>query len=171
MNNQNTNPPTEDNSNQQKSDKNNSNQNPSNNNHGTPDFETKWKRAIADLENFRKQVERERSDSLKFANEIVLETLIPVFDNFCRASAHLPTEIAKNEWARGILQIEKQFEETLNNLGLKKISAKIGQSADPIQHQIVATGEGKSGEILEILEEGYELNGKILRPTKVKVGK
>lgn len=134
------------------------------------DFEEKYLRACADLENFRKQVERDKSDFAKFANENCLVALLPVLDNFKRAAAHLPEDLAKNEWVRGMTEIEKQFEGTLANLGLKKIEAKVGDALDANKHEAVATGDGESGKILEVLEDGYDLNGKILRAAKVRVG-
>jgi molecular chaperone GrpE len=134
------------------------------------DFEEKYLRACADLENFRKKVERDKSDFAKFANENCLAALLPVFENFQRASNHLPENLKDNEWAGGIAAIEKQFEATLANLGLKKVEAKVGDEFDANSHEVIATGEGKSGEILEVVEDGFELNGKILRSTKVRVG-
>ena len=72
----------------------------------------------------------------------------------------------------GIAGIEKQFEQTLANLGLRQIEVKAGDGCDDaLKFEAIATGEGEGGEILEVLEEGYELNGKVLRAAKVRVGK
>jgi len=135
------------------------------------EFEKKWKRALADLENYRRQVERDRVELIKFANENTIITLLPVLDNFKRAAEHLPPEFTENEWAKGINAIEKQFEQVLESLGLQKITAEIGKDCNPIQHEMIAIGDGKSGKILEVLEDGYELAGKVLRAVKVRVGK
>lgn len=134
------------------------------------EFEEKWKRAVADLENYRRQVENDRVELTKFAGERTLLALLPVFDNFKRASEHRPTELEKNEWAEGVTAIEKQFEQTLADLGLKKIEAPIGTAYDSVRHEPVATAVGETGVILAVIENGYELNGKILRAAKVRIG-
>ncbi|MFA6457995.1 MAG: nucleotide exchange factor GrpE [Patescibacteria group bacterium] len=135
------------------------------------DFEEKYLRACADLENFRKQVERDKIERVKFANENCLVALLPVFENFKRASAHLPENLQTNDWANGIAAIEKQFEATLASLGLRKVAANVGDEFDAHRHEVIATGAGESGKILDLVEEGFELNGKILRAAKVRVGK
>ncbi len=134
------------------------------------DFESLYLRACADLENYRKQVEKDQQDSAKFASERFLITILPVLDNFKRAANHLPTELKKDEWVKGVTGIEKQFEQTLESLGLKKIEAKVGDACDANKHEAIATGEGESGKIIEVVEEGYELNEKVLRAAKVRVG-
>lgn len=159
MNDENQNPPTDD-----------SNP-PTDKPKNKDDFEEKYLRACADLENFRKQVERDKTDFAKFANENCLVALLPILDNFKRAATHLPENLKNDEWVRGVTEVEKQFEQTLENLGLQKIKAKIGELADVTRHEAIATGEGKSGEILKVIEDGYELNNKILRAAKIQVGK
>ena len=135
------------------------------------DFEEKYLRALAELENFRKKVERDKQDFVKLANENALAALLPVLDNFKRASKHLPADLKKNEWAKGIAGIENQFEQTLASLGLRRIEVKAGDACDARRCKAIATGDGESGKILKVLEEGYELNGKVLRAVKVLVGK
>jgi len=135
------------------------------------ELENNWKRCAAELENYRKQVERERLDFAQYANAKALIALLPVLDNFQRANAHLPEDLKDNEWVKGIAGVEAQLEETLTSLGLKKIPVKAGDSVNPNQHEVIAMGEGESGKIIDILEDGYELNRKILRAAKVRVGK
>ncbi len=158
MNDENSNPPTDDDAKNPPADE------------LTNDFEEKYLRACADLENFRKQVERDKIDFAKFAGENILTALLPVLENFKRASAHRPENLAKNEWADGIAAIEKQFESTLAELGLRKIAAKVGADFDANRHEVIATGAGESGKILDLVEDGFELSGKILRAAKVRVG-
>lgn len=135
------------------------------------DFEEKYLRALAELENFRKKVERDKQDFAKLANENALVALLPVLDNFKRASEHLPADLKKNEWAKGIAGIEQQFEQTLASLGLRRIGVKAGDACNARRCEVIAAGEGENGKILEVLEEGYELNEKVLRAAKVRVGK
>ena len=134
------------------------------------ELETNWKRAAADLLNFRKQAEVERASSMKFANEKILNALLPILDNFERAAAHTPAELKDNEWAKGIAAIEAQLATVLTSFGLEKIAAGIGDAVDPNQHELIATGPGAINTITEIFEAGYKLGNKILRATKVRVG-
>lgn len=173
-----TNPPTnDDNQNDQNSDQKDDTQNTDSEHSSgqTPsteetDYESLYLRAKADLENYRRQVEKDRIDFGKFANENLIVQLLPVLDNFQRAANHLPENLKDDEWVKGITGIEKQFEQILESAGLKKIAAKTGADCDTNLHEAIATGEGESGKILEVIEEGYELNGKVLRAAKVKVG-
>ena len=135
------------------------------------DLEDKWKRCAAELENYRKQVEKDRVDFAQFANSQALIALLPVLDNFKRANTHLPEDLQKNEWVKGVASIEAQLEATLKDLGLQELEVKVGDEVNPNLHEVVATGEGESGKILDVLEAGYELHGKILRAAKVRVGK
>lgn len=134
------------------------------------ELEDKWKRTAAEMQNYRQQVERDKIEFVKFACEKALASLLPVLDNFKRASAHLPEDLKNNDWAKGVTAIEIQFEEILDGLGLKKISIKSGEDYNPNQHEVVATTAGEKNKIIDVLEDGYELNGKILRPAKVRVG-
>ncbi|MDD4352518.1 MAG: nucleotide exchange factor GrpE [Candidatus Gracilibacteria bacterium] len=126
-------------------------------------------RSQADFINYKRRNEEERADFASYAAAKVLEEVIAVFDNFKRAAAALPQDLQVNDWAKGIVVIEKHFEDTLNKLGVQKMRS-LGESYNPELHEAVMRGEGKQDEILEELEAGYKLNGKVLRPAKVKVG-
>ena len=119
--------------------------------------------------NYRRRKEEEQADFTAFAGAKVLTEIVEVFDNFRRAVAHLPKDLQGNEWAKGVSQIEKHFEATLSKLGVEKISC-LGETYSPEFHEAMLRGPGKQDEILEELETGYKLNGKVLRPAKVKVG-
>ncbi len=134
------------------------------------ELEDKYKRAVADLANYKRQVETDKTEFAKFASEKTLTAILPILDNFKRAAEHIPADLKTNDWVKGVAAIEQQFEQTLSSLGLKKIAVKIGSTADPAQHQPIGTGPGEQGVILEILEDGYELHGKVISPTKVKIG-
>jgi molecular chaperone GrpE len=134
------------------------------------ELEAKWKRAAADLVNYRKQAEEDRLTFAKFAGEKILNKILPVLDNFKRATQHTPAEVATSDWGKGVNAIETQLEQTLADLGLQKIAAELDSPADPTRHQIIGTGPGAQGTIIEVLEDGYELHGKLVRTAKVKVG-
>ena len=131
-----------------------------------------WQRAKADFLNYKKE-ERERTEeTLKYAGEILSLNLLPILDNFDFASKNLPENLMEDENVKGILQIRKQILDFLKTQGVEEIKAKPGDKFDPSFHEAVETAEGKeAGIILEEIKKGYIINGKVLRPAKVKVSK
>ncbi len=127
------------------------------------------KRAAADLQNFRRRVEEERSELRIFANAELITALFPIIDNLKRAFDNLPEELAENEWVKGIQAIEKQLLDTLASLGLEEIKA-IGEQFNPELHEAVMQDSGPKDEILEEFEKGFAFKGKAIKPAKVKVG-
>jgi len=131
-----------------------------------------WQRAKADFLNYKKE-ERERTEeTLKYAGEILSLNLLPILDNFDFASKNLPKNLMEDENVKGILQIRKQILDFLKTQGVEEIEAKPGGKFDTSFHEAVETAEGKeAGIILEEIKKGYIINGKVLRPAKVKVTK
>lgn len=127
------------------------------------------KRAVADLQNFKRRTEEERADIKIFANAQLLEALFPIIDNLKRAFDNLPENLANNEWVTGIQSIEKQLLDTLTQLGLEEI-ATVGEQLNPELHEAVMQGPGPKDEITEELEKGFAFKGKAIKPAKVKVG-
>lgn len=129
------------------------------------------KHALADLQNYRKRIEEERNQFAQFATVNLLLELLPVADNFQRAFAHIPDDLKKTEWFKGIVQIEQQLAGLFRKQGVVCLPSTVGQKLDPAKHEAIAVGEGEQDVILEEFETGYSLGGKVLRPAKVKVGK
>jgi molecular chaperone GrpE len=122
-----------------------------------------WKRAKADLENFKKE-ESERLDSVrKFACESLILEILTVLDSFNFALASSKDEETK----KGVLMIKGQLEEVLKRSGLEKIAAKVGDKFDESLHEAI---EGDGDKVSEIVSEGYKLNGKLIRAAKIKLG-
>ncbi|MDD4628382.1 MAG: nucleotide exchange factor GrpE [Candidatus Peribacteraceae bacterium] len=126
-------------------------------------------RAQADLQNAKERLERERQDVAKYALEGTLKRLLPTIDNFQRATQHLPEDLRNHDWVKGVAAIEQDLVKQVTELGLRKIVA-LGQQLDPTKHEVLQAGPGEKGRVIEVYEEGYEFNGKVLRPAKVKVG-
>lgn len=126
-------------------------------------------RAQADLQNAKDRIEKEAAEMRKFALEGMIMKLLPTIDNFQRAFQHIPEEFESDEWTKGMQGVNQELMRCLMDLGLKKIEA-IGQPVDPQKHEVLQTGEGEKDTVTEVFEEGYEFQGKILRPAKVKVG-
>jgi molecular chaperone GrpE len=126
-------------------------------------------RKLAEFENFRKRTEREKADYFRFALADLVRDLLPVLDNFERALGHAPAA-GDDEYRLGIDLIYRQLAETLKRRGLREV-ATVGPF-DPNVHEAVAREESAEVEpntILEVLQRGYYLNDRLLRPAFVKV--
>lgn len=132
-----------------------------------------WKRAQADLENYRKRSDEEKQSFMKFAHSDVLLQILPVLDNFKRAAEHVPDETNLRNWVTGIKAIEKQFEQIMNNNGVTQIPVTIGAPFDPTMHEALMSEESEQepDTITGEIEPGYMLHGRVLRAAKVKVAK
>ncbi len=130
-----------------------------------------WRRTAAEFSNYRKRTEREREESTRFANSLLLTQLLPVLDDLDRAMATLPADLSQLSWVEGILLIRRKFEQTLEQAGLKRFEAT-GQMFDPERHHAVLREETTAypdGQVVADLQCGYEYHGRILRPAMVKV--
>lgn len=129
-------------------------------------------RVHADFANFRRRNDEERAQLSEFAKIAVVTKLLPLIDNIERALGHLPPELADNQWAKGVAQLDKQFETALKDLGIEPIDA-LGKPFDPHWHEAVSYEEGGEGEevVIEVLQRGYRAGDKVVRHSVTKVGK
>lgn len=135
-------------------------------------LEHSLKRALADFDNYRKRIEQERETTEAMAKVKVLHDVLPILDNFLRAATHLPEDMQGNNWATGVLAIYKQFNEFLKQQGLEPINPKPGAPFDPKFHEAVSHEPNDSvatDHVIETVETGYNVNGQMLRPAKVRV--
>lgn len=128
------------------------------------------KRALADLQNYRKRIEEEKKSFTKFANVGLLLELLPVLDNFNRAAVSAPKDIQKTDWFKGMLQIEQQLTGVLKRQGVTEMPSSVGEPVDLNKHEPLSVGPGKKDTVIEEFEKGYLIGDKVIRPAKVKVG-
>ncbi len=128
------------------------------------------KRALADLQNYRKKAEEEKAAFVQFANVGLILELLPVLDNFNRAFAQVPEEVQKTDWFKGALQIEQQLVGIMRKQGVSEMPPQIGKPVDAKFHDALAVGPGEKDIVIEEFEKGYMLAEKVIRPAKVKVG-
>lgn len=129
-------------------------------------------RKTADLENFKKRAEKERTDLLAFANEKLILDILPVLDNMERALSHADSE-SGTALKDGVKLVIDQFDSILTKFGLTPIEAK-GKTFDPAYHEAVShidTTEFENDIVTEELQKGYILNNKVIRHTIVVVAK
>lgn len=140
--------------------------------------EEHWDRFVrltADFDNFKKRAAREKQDAIRFANEGLLEKLMPVLDNFDMALAAVQTaqNAAPDSLQTGVNMILQQFKGVLKEAGLEEIEAA-GQVFDPNLHEAVAQRESadvQEGHVVQQLRRGYKLRERLLRPASVIVAK
>lgn len=132
------------------------------------DANTKFLRLMADFQNYRKRADKEKSEIYARANENIMLELLTVIDNFERAIEH---ESKDEKYAEGMQLIFKQLIDVLKASGLEEIKA-LDEDFDPNIHNAVMTcdsEEHESGKVVEVLQKGYLLNGRLLRASMVKV--
>ena len=126
-------------------------------------------RTTAEFDNYRKRVERERRDLVDATASDVVRDLLPVLDDFERALT--APRAADDAFRRGVELIHRRLLDVLRVRGVEPFDS-VGQTFDPAVHEAVATepvGRRREGEIVAELGRGYRLNGRLLRPARVKV--
>ena len=130
-----------------------------------------WQRARADLINYKKE-EMERVGSfIKIAQEGLIFEFLAILDNFDIAEKKIPNDLKENENVKGLLQIKQQILDFLKKKGVEEIKS-VGEKFNPAYHEVVGevdTDEFETGTIVEEVQKGYKINGRVLRPAKVKV--
>lgn len=136
----------------------------------------RYLRTLADFENYKKRTQKEKADLAKFANEQILEELLPVIDNLERAVTHSKETQDFGKMLEGFDMIQKQFLSVLDKFGVKPIEC-LKQPFDPSVHQSVgqadieAGSDVAEGSIVSEAQKGYFLKDRVLRPPLVIVAK
>ena len=128
-----------------------------------------WQRAQADFVNYKRRTEQEKADIIKSANAGLILNLLSVVDDMERALEHVSDKLAGSKWVDGIVLIYRKFMAILEVNGVSEMKA-LGKTFDPSFHEAVGHVEGKSDKIITVVQKGYMLNDKVLRPAKVMVG-
>jgi len=129
-------------------------------------------RAMADLDNFKKRSLLEREQFVQFANETLISDTLPVLDGFGRALEAAAKMKAGEELTKGLALIKRQLEDVLTKHGVRVIEA-VGQVYDPNLHEAILQKEhsGPENVIMEEMQKGYTLHGRVIRPSMVIVSK
>ena len=128
-----------------------------------------WQRAKADLINYKKEEQRRFEDLARYGAEGLLRELVDVLDNFDLAlGAGAPPEVEK-----GIMLIRGQMENILRSHGAEPTEVQTGDSFDPALHEAIGEEESDApaGAVARVLQKGYRLHGRVLRPARVKLSK
>ena len=129
-------------------------------------------RTLADFDNYKKRAAVEKAQFVQFANENLIQELLPILDGFSRASEAAQKVNAGEEMLKGLDLIKKQLQDVLKKHGVEEIDAA-GKAYDPNFHQAMIQQEydGPEGMILQEMLKGYTLRGRLIRPAMVIVSK
>lgn len=130
-------------------------------------------RLHAEFENYKKRMAREKAEFLKFAHEGLILEFLPVLDNLERAMASARAEAGSTPLLEGLEMIARLFRSVLEKAGVKPMEAQ-GQPFDPGYHQAVAQVESSDEDanlVVEEIQKGYLIEGRVLRPAMVKVSR
>ncbi|NLE21354.1 MAG: nucleotide exchange factor GrpE [Actinobacteria bacterium] len=137
------------------------------------DYLDHLRRLKAEWDNYRKRVQRDNEELRLRAAETVVESLLPVMDNFSRA-LEAADKHEEGQLLAGLNLVAEQLRGTLAGHGLEEIEVKPGTTFDPEYHEAIVAQESDEydeGTVTEVLERGYLLHGKLLRPAKVIVAR
>jgi molecular chaperone GrpE len=133
----------------------------------------KYLRVLADIENIKKRAAKEKTEAIKYGNEKLIKDILPMLDNLERALKHADNSGDFEAFKQGLKLVQDQFTGCLKKHGLERIDC-VDKTFDPNVHEALfqiesdAHGDNK---VVDELEKGYLLNGRLLRPAKVSVCK
>ena len=134
----------------------------------------KFLRLFAEFENYKRRTAKERIELFSTASEEVMVSLLPVLDDFDRASVAIEKD-KENETLKGILLIKNKLFDSLKSKGLSLVEVSKGDDFNADDHeavtQIPAPSKNMQGKIIDIIEKGYKLGDKVIRYPKVVIGK
>lgn len=145
--------------------------------HPTEEFEQQiaelteaLQRERADVINVRRRHDEQIVNLKTVAKASVVRQLLPVIDNFERALKHVPADLEKNDYIKGVQGVVKQFEATLKEIGVHRIKT-VGEPFNPVVHEAISMeeGDGTTEVVFEELQAGYQLGDEVIRHAMVRV--
>ena len=130
-----------------------------------------WQRARAELSNFKKRVERERGDMYEAARGDIVAHFLDVLDDLERALISAPQELRDDGWFEGLALVQRKFVGVLETEGVTEIEAE-GMTFDPALHEAISqetSDDHEEGQIIEVVQKGYRLGDRVVRPARVRV--
>ena len=130
-----------------------------------------WQRSVAEFSNYRKRIERDRVQNQLEASSSIIKKVLPILDDLDRSLANRPEKGEGAEWAKGIELVQRKMMSLLENENVVEIQAE-NAMFDPNFHEAIAMESSEaheSGQIIEVLQKGYMIGERVLRPTLVRV--
>ena len=140
------------------------------------DLFEKYARALADARNTQKRIQAEADQRVQYANQSLIKTLLPVIDNFERALSVDPEKVDAKAILKGMQIVHDQWLSVLKQQNVEEIAPAVGTPFDPTQHEALMQQDspqhaGKGPVVTMLLQKGYSLQGRTLRPAQVAVSK
>ena len=132
-----------------------------------------WQRSMAEFANYKKRIEREQAQTQQWATAIVIKRYLELFDDLERALRNRPADQDGARWADGVELIYRKFLNYLENEGVQLIETE-GQFFDPNLHEAISNEDHptlESGQIIDVVQQGYRLGERVLRPARVRVAR
>lgn len=133
------------------------------------DLRQKYLRAVADYQNLRRRSDEERKEWSRYTLTSVIVNYLPVLDDLDRALASVDADIADHRWVEGVRMVERKFRTVLESSGVQPIEAE-GATFDPAMHEAISYAPGPEGSVVAVVQAGYTVDGRVIRPARVVVG-
>ncbi|MFA6047853.1 MAG: nucleotide exchange factor GrpE [Parcubacteria group bacterium] len=137
-----------------------------------------WKRCQADFENYKKRQAEMLKDTYKYANQGLIQEVLPVLDNFHASTEHVPSDQKDEPWVTGIMHIQKQLEKVLEDNNVSEIKIKKGDKFNPEVMEAIkqetknneqGTGEECKNIVKQVVARGYKIGERVIRAARVVV--
>ena len=128
-----------------------------------------WQRAAAEFQNYKRRTEEERQKNALYANLALVLNMLPIYDDLERALNNIDVKLAGLQWVEGVRQIVRKFQGALEASGVKEIPAE-GLDFDPNVHEAIAQDEGEEHKVIRVVQKGYMMGDRVIRPAMVIVG-
>jgi molecular chaperone GrpE len=133
-----------------------------------------WQRERAEFSNYKKRQDQQMADLRAFSTVNLIKRLLPIQDDFERAQKTLPEGISHMTWIEGVMLIQRKLQMLLESEGVKTIEVKPNDEFDPNLHEAISHDDADgidSGHVIEMLQTGYKIGERVIRPALVRVAR
>lgn len=133
-----------------------------------------WQRERAEFSNYKKRQDQQMADLRAFSTINLIKRLLPIQDDFERAQKTLPEGISHITWIEGVMLIQRKLQGVLESEGVKLIEVKPNDVFDPNLHEAISQDDAEgieSGHVIEMLQTGYKIGERVIRPALVRVAR
>lgn len=133
-----------------------------------------WQRSRAEFANYKKRQENELSQLRSYATADLIKRLLPVMDDFDRASKTMPDSLRHMTWMEGLMLVHRKLQLVMESEGVKPIEVKPNDVFNPNIHEAISQDDAdgiESGNVIEELQKGYKQGERVIRPTLVRVAR
>lgn len=138
------------------------------------DADGRWKRCMADFDNYKKRQVENQKEFIAYAAEGVITDMLPIVDNFHAATDHIPEAEKDNPWVTGIMYIQQQMEKVFEEKGVTRMEITVGDEFDPRTMEAITNDKEQilpeDAKVIKIAQPGYKIGEKVLRPARVVLG-